>query len=356
MRNITKLIICTALTGFLTSCSNGYIDPISEMAPGEDVSAPVVKINSPAPGNTTIPYPDTVTNQKFDFSVSDDIEIGSVEILVDGIKKATYSSFLDYRNFSGKYEQDLGLGDHTFTVNATDKSGKSSTQTVSFSIDNQYIALFGEKFYVPFFAGSGFTDLLSGGNPAVVGSPTTVSNGYSGFAYKGATNSYLVYPLSGLYSNDKGISFTFWYKVDASPDRGGIITINDNDNNSDENRNQGLRLFREGNATAQRIKLNVGTGSGESWNDGAEISVAAGEWVHIAVTVSPTESKIYFNGVLKNTASYSAFDFSTSTNMVVGSGAPSFTYWNHLSDLSLLDELRVYDKALNEDEVKATMQ
>ncbi|MGE4515124.1 MAG: LamG-like jellyroll fold domain-containing protein, partial [Chryseobacterium sp.] len=147
----------------------------------------------------------------------------------------------------------------------------------------------------------------------------------------------------------------FWYKVNASPDRGGIITINDNNDNSDQNRNQGLRIFREGNASKQRIKLNLGVGTAESWNDGGEINVD-GNWVYITVTISPTQSKIYFNNVLQNTSTYTKFDFSTSSTMVVGSGAPSFSYWNHLSDLSLIDDLRVFDKVLAPTDIQNLMQ
>ncbi len=73
-----------------------------------------------------------------------------------------------------------------------------------------------------------------------------------------------------------------------------------------DDRNQGFRLFREGSPTEQRIKLNVGTGTGESWNDGGVIDVAAGEWVHVAFTISSTESKIYFNGIEMNSADLSA--------------------------------------------------
>jgi len=70
----------------------------------------------------------------------------------------------------------------------------------------------------------------------------------------------------------------------------------------------GLRLFREASASSQTIKMNVGTGGGESWNDGGNLPVD-GNWVHVGVTVSPTESKIYFNGVLQRTATYTTFDF-----------------------------------------------
>jgi len=174
------------------------------------------------------------------------------------------------------------------------------------------------------------------------------------YSFSNVANAYISYPLQGLYSTN-GISFAFWYKVNAAPDRGGIITINDNANNSDENRNQGLRIFREGNTSKQRIKLNLGTGSAESWNDGGEVNVD-GNWVYVTVTISPTQSKIYFNNVLQNTATYTKFDFSTSSTMVVGSGAPSFSYWNHLSDLSLIDDLRVFDKVLQPSDIQGLMQ
>lgn len=354
MKNIIKIFGVAALMFGMSSCEEGYIDDITPVAQGEDTSAPVITIISPAPGNLTIPFTDTKTNQKFSYSVSDDIEIQSIETLIDGSKVGTHTNFIDYRSFTEELSKELALGDHTFTVNAVDKSGKTSTKTVNFVVDNKYTALYGEKMYIPFFAGNTFTDLISGKNPIVVGTPITASGGFDGFAYQGAKDSYLNFPIDGLYSSE-GISFTFRYKVNASPDRGGIITINDNDNNADESRTKGFRLFREGNATSQTVKMNVGTGAGESWNDGGQIAVN-GNWVHIAVTISPTQSKIYFNGVLQRTSTFTSFDFSESTTLTIGSGAPSFSYWNHLSDLSLIDDLRIYDKALDEATVKATMQ
>ena len=355
MKNIIKLTLVTAAFFTLpTACTDGYIDDITQVAAGEDTAAPVITINSPTAGTATIPFTDTMTNQKFDYKVSDDIEIASVEILIDGVSAGTYTNFVDYRNHADIYSKDLGLGAHTFTVSAKDLSGKTSTKTVNFTIDNKYTALYGEKAYFPFFAGNVFTDLLSGTNPTVVGTPSTVAGGQTGSAYQGATNSYLSLPLAGLYS-ENGMSFTFWYKVNSTPDRAGIITINDDANDSNDNRTKGFRLFREGGAASQTIKMNVGTGTGESWNDGGSVAVN-GNWVHVGVTLSKTESKIYFNGVLQRTSTFSTFDFSESTTMVIGSGAPSFAYWDHKSDLSQIDELRVYDKALDEAAVKATMQ
>lgn len=216
---------------------------------------------------------------------------------------------------------------------------------------SNYKPLDGEKLYSN-FENTYYLNAVTGGPASKVGSPVLGDPKNGEHSYKGAADSYISYPLTGMYST-AGISFTFWYKVNATPDRAGIITINDNSNDSDDNRKQGLRIFREAVGAKQRIKLNVGIGSGESWNDGGDLTVD-GSWVHIAVTVSPTQSKIYFNGVLQRTSTYTTpFDFSTSSKIVVGSGAPSFAYWGHKSDLSLIDDLHVFNKELSQAEIAA---
>lgn len=211
----------------------------------------------------------------------------------------------------------------------------------------------GEKLYAD-FENKYLLNSVNGAPAQKTGNTTLGIPKKGNYSFSGAANSYISYPVKGLYSTN-GISFGFWYKVNASPDRSGIITINDNEINTDDNRTGGLRIFREGGTAKQRIKLNLGTGTADSWNDGAELDVN-GNWVYITVTISPTQSKIYFDGVLKNTASYTSFDFSKSSTMVVGSGAPSFSYWGHNSDVSLMDDLRVFDKVLTVTEIQSLMQ
>ncbi len=356
MKNIIKISFAAFSLLVLSSCSEGYIDDISQVAAGEDKAAPTISILSPNIVKTLIPPKDNTTDAVVEYTVSDDIEIAQIDVFLDGNKISSHNNFLDYRNYKESITKNLGLGDHTLKIDAKDISGKTSSKSFTFNITNIYTPLYdGEKAYFAFFTGnSRFTEYLSVKDATVVGNPTTISAGKSGAAYQGATGAYLTFPLAGMYSS-QGISFTFWYKVNATPNRSGIIVINDDDNNTNDNRTAGLRLFREGTATSQTVKLNIGTGGGESWNDGGNLA-ANGNWVHVAVTVSPTESKIYFNGVLQKTATYTSFDFSTSSTITIGSGAPSFTYWDHFSDLSQIDELRIFNKALDEDAVKATMQ
>ena len=360
MKNTLKFIfIGIVLALSFTACEDDYIDEISKVAPGTDAAPPTVEIVSPS---ADIQYPATADAANFDFkfNVTDDIEISKVDISLDGTLLKSYTSFVDYRGLPGLFTYpNLGLGNHTFTVVATDLSGKTTTKSFAFSITKYNKVLASETLYVPFNPGGDYKDLINFVSPAVNGVPgtTVATGGHKGAAYQGVSDAYLAFPLAGLYSPN-GISFSFWYKVNASPDRSGLITINDNANNSDDNRTGGMRLFREGSATSQTLKINVGTGSGgESWNDGGALSAPSAPWVNIAVTISATESKIYFDGVLQRTSTYTTgFNFSESTTVTLGSGAPSFTYWDHKSDLSLYDEFRVFNAVLTPAEIQTLMQ
>lgn len=239
---------------------------------------------------------------------------------------------------------------HTVTVTATDSDNNEATVTADFLKEDipPYSPRFGEMFYMPF--DGNFIDLISNTAAAEVGTPGFAGSSYSGTdSYIAGTDNYLSFPLSELTLGNE-FSGAFWYKVSGSPDRSGILTIGTPD--IAENRNQGLRLFREGNGTEQRIKLNVGTGSGESWNDGGIINVAANQWVHVAFTVSQSQSKIYLNGMQVNTGNLSAsIDWSGCENLVIGAGGPTFSYWNHLSDTSAMDELMLFDTALTQADI-----
>ena len=355
MKNIIKLTFAAvAMLALTTACSDGYIDDITQVAAGEDKTAPSVDILSPS-GNIFIPSTAAGANLNFQFKVSDDIEIANVELFLDGAKLATYDKFIDYRNLNSSYSyNNLGLGDHTFMVNAKDLTGKTSTKSFTFNIDKYNKLIDSETLYMPFSSGNVYTDLISTNNPTVVGAPSTVSGGHSGTAYKGATDAYLTFPIASLFGT-KELSTAFWYKVDPSQERAGILVVGDPDEtNNDNGRKKGFRLFREGGS--KTVKLNVGLGTGESYNDGFNLGTETG-WVHIAVTISETESKIYLNGVLQRTSTLSSpISFTNCKDVAIGSGGPTFSYWDHKSDTSMIDELRFFNKALSQSEIQAIMQ
>lgn len=338
-----KYLSILAFLFIMTGCEREGIDPITAVDPGEDLENPEITINTPVEG-AVIKEPSELSSVDINIKVEDDIELKEIVVQVNGQVVATFTDFTDYRialksfNVGG-----LTFGDHTVTVTATDIEGNTSTQTRNFSKEPPYSPKFeNEIFYMP-FDGS-FMELISLTNPEQIGSPGFSEDSFEGStSYEGASDSYLQISLPEL-----GNEFTvaFWYKVNDDPNRAGILTATD-----DADLNQGFRLFREQSAGGQRIKLNVGTGMGSSWNDGAVLDVTEDEWVHIAFTVTPSGTSIYFNGEQVNSGTMSGSINWTGVNtLTIGTGL-NFNGWGHNSDRSLIDELRLFDVALTEDEM-----
>ncbi|MCB0586642.1 MAG: LamG domain-containing protein, partial [Phaeodactylibacter sp.] len=213
----------------------------------------------------------------------------------------------------------------------------------------------GETFYLGFDNGE-FQEMVSGQMMTVVGSPGFAGEGkVGGNAYAGATDSYLTFPLDGLAGNE--FSAAFWMKINAMPDRAGILVVGppDPDNPGAENvRTSGFRFFRENAGGLQRFKLNAGNGTADSWFDGgtnADVEPDTGEWDHFAFTISGSECVVYINGEVAAQGAFDGIDWTDCDMISIMSGAPHFTGWSHFSDLSYMDELRLFNKALTQEEV-----
>lgn len=349
------ILIGIVISLSFTACKRDYIDPISKVEAGTDASAPTVEIVSPS---SDIQYPATTDAANFDFKfkVQDDIELSKIDISLDGTLLKSYTSFIDYRGLSGSHTYPaLGVGAHTFQVVATDLSGKSTTKSFAFNISKYNKVLPSETLYVPFNPGGDYKDLINFVSPTITGSPNTTgaTGGHNGAAYQGAADAYLSFPIAGLYGANNEMSFSFWYKLNNAPDRSGLVVVgNDGDNDT---RNQGFRLFREN--ASQDMTINVGTGSSDNWIGAGSQAAGIGVWKFITVTISSTSTKIYVDGVEKASGTYtSQMDLAGSTKLVLGSGGPTFAYWDHKSDLSLYDEFRVFNTVLTPAEIQQLMQ
>src|SRR5690606_8033917 len=215
--------------------------------------------------------PQTLAPVTISFEASDDIELGSVTVSIDGNQVASFNEFKDYRRFVHQFvHENIATGPHVLQITATDLEGKSTTQSVNFEKVPPYVPMYqGEIFYMPF--NGDFTEMISFEEATVVGNPGfTTQNIKGGNAYSGANESYLTFPGEELQNAE--FSAVFWMNVNAAPDRAGILVMSPEDaaNPTAQNvRTSGFRFFREGSATNQTFKLNVGTGDDEVWFDGA---------------------------------------------------------------------------------------
>ncbi|HEX6224007.1 MAG TPA: LamG-like jellyroll fold domain-containing protein [Chryseolinea sp.] len=343
---------------FGVACNEG-IDDISYVAPGPDETAPTITVSYPIEG-TKVQVKEDVAPIDIQFEATDDIEIKDIAVSLDGTVVATLTDFKDYRRALQTYTyESLTNGDHALTVVVTDLSGKSSSASVNFEKVPPYQPVFeGETLYMPF--DGDYMDLVRIANASKVGSPGFNDAGKVGKSYAGAADGYLTLPTTGITTNE--FSAAFWYNLNSAPDRSGILTIGPPDPNlpaTPNNRKSGFRFFREGSATNQTFKLNVGDGAADSWFDGgaaASLNPATTDWVHLAFTISDSQVVVYINGTVVSQGSFAGVDWTGCDILSIASGAPRFTEWGHLSDQSLFDELRMFNKALTKDEIVAIME
>lgn len=354
MKIFKQIIIGITFVFMAVACNEG-IDPISKVDPGDDLAAPVVKIRYPAEG-TEIKIPALIASVDIEFEVTDDIELQSVKVNLDGIELKNYTEFTDYRRLVDEFSYDnVTDGNHTLSVIATDMEGKSTTGSVNFAKVLPYVPLYADELlYLPF--DGDFMDLISFELATEVGTPGFDSKGVINQSYAGATDSYLTFSTDNLQTDE--FSAVFWLKINAVPDRAGILVMGPPDEvnpDAQNNRTSGFRFFRENASGMQRFKLNAGNGAADTWFDGgaaADVDPGTGQWVHFAFTISTTECIVYVNGEVVSQGAFDGIDWTGCDVLSIMSGAPRFTGWSHLSDLSLMDELRLFGRALTQSEIQ----
>jgi hypothetical protein len=359
MKIVKYILVGLFAIVFATACNEG-IDPISQVDPGPDASAPAIIIKYPAEG-TKIQVPELITSINIQIEATDDIELKSVALLIDNVQIASFTEFKDYRRLVKEYLFDkVTNGPHTLTVRATDIEGKVTNTSVNFEKKPPYVPIYpGEIFYMPFdgdyMEKINFVNATKVGNPGFAGQALKGTN-----AYAGATDGYLTFPTTTLKNPE--FSASFWLKINAVPDRAGILVMGPPDlaaPTAPNNRKNGFRFFRENAAGKQRFKLNVGNGTADSWFDGgaaADVDPAKAGWTHFAFTISPTNCVVYINGKVASQGVFTGVNWTDCDVLSIMSGAPRFSGWNHLSDLSYMDELRLFNKALTATDIQNIIQ
>ncbi len=359
MKIYKNILAGTIAVIFAVACDDGYIDDITAVSPGPDLSAPAITMKFPAEG-TQIKVGELVTNIGIDFEVTDDIELKTITVSVDADEVGTLTEFVDYRKLIVEDLMYEGLenGQHTLTITATDIDNKTTTSTATFEKAPPYLPRYpGEVFYMSFDTQVGFKELVTFSDPTIVGTPAFAGQGaVGGNAYKGADNAYLTFPTTGLQNDE--FSAIFWMKVNNSPDRAGVLVMGPPDPANfpiANNRKAGFRFFREAADGKQRFKLNVGDGAADHWFDGgaaADVVPNTDEWVNFAFTISGTEVVVYIDGEVVSQGVFPGVNWAECDILSIMSGDPRFTEWGHHSDKSFMDELRIFDQALTQEEVQ----
>lgn len=374
MKIFKLFLIGILLTAF--GCEEGYIDDISAVDPGPDESAPEVTISNPT-DDVFIPFTENSADVSFKFKASDDIELQSVSIALDGTELASFSDFVDYRNANNSFTyEDLPVGEYVFEVIAVDLSGKTTTESITFEVTNEYVPKDGEIFYMAFEGGI-YLDLVSEQSATTGGAPG-FADGIKGEALSldVANQSYILFPGDTVASVES-FTLSFWVNaefVDEGGDGGidgvlGLVNLS-NINNFWGN----IDFFVENGSNptdGADMRIHITNGASETWITSVNaVPDFFGGWTNHALTYDATSSefKYYINGELKATTAAAwdgAMAFENSGPMVFGTVQfqtnPSLTSATGSQPWASfltgeIDEVRIFNKALSAEEIQAIVE
>lgn len=105
--------------------------------------------------------------------------------------------------------------------------------------------------------------------------------------------------------------------------------------------------------------VNAGSYSPDIWTwfgTGSVRQISAGEWYHIAATYDRTAFKIYINGILENSVNIQYSPYQNNQQLVIGracDGDPCMFRPSAPSFNGIIDEVRIYNRALSASEIQA---
>jgi hypothetical protein len=106
--------------------------------------------------------------------------------------------------------------------------------------------------------------------------------------------------------------------------------------------------------TTGKLEFMHQTGTGTTYSQYTSTgSIAAGTWTHVAVTlIKGNHIRFYINGTLDSYFSQSgAFGILNSEPVRIGTRKDNYTYFN-----GAMDDVRIYNRAMNDEEIKALAQ
>jgi len=356
---------------FFIACQDKYIDDISAVDPGPDEAPPSVAIDFPL-SSTQIRVLEDVASVDIRFQVTDDIEVETIVLNIDGTDVATFNEFIDFRNVSEEYTYDeLTNGSHTITITATDADGKTGTASVDFEKTEPYEPMDGEVLYIPF--DGEVVDLITLESGSTTNSGISYVDGVtsSAISFDASLSAYALFSPSDEVKNVESFTISYWMHPDFvdTDDSGTIDGVLGMVNLSNTGRFWGnIDLFIENGSSPDNARMrlhftntDITGATQETWIADADVEGLTNifnTWSHQVITfdADASEFNYYVNGVLIKTAtsswsgevsfensgpmSFGCVQFMTTPSLTEATGAQGWA--SYLT--GELDELRIFDK------------
>jgi len=298
-----------------------------------DTTAPVVSMTAPAAG----PVSGSVTVSA---DASDNIGVAGVQFLLDGVALGAEDTTSPYSitwNSAASTN-----GSHTLSARARDAAGNTTTSatvtvTVSGGLTSGLVAAYG------FNEGSGTTVADSSGsnNNGTTTATTWSTTGKFGAALSfNGTSSWVTVPDANSLDLTTGMTLEAWVNPTALGTAWRTVIMKE--------ATGGLAYSLYGNSDTTRPSAHVFVASEQDTRGTA--ALALNTWTHLAMTYNGTTLRIFVNGVEASNKAISGSARVTTGALRIGGNSVWGEYFS-----GLIDEVRIYNRALSATEIQTDM-
>jgi hypothetical protein len=233
-------------------------------------------------------------------------------------------------------------GVHTLSAVATDLAGNTSEASVSVTVANLPPAPPGLVAAYGFneAAGAVVTDASGQGNSGTISGATRTAAGKFGGALSfGGTSAWVTVNDAASLDLTTGMTIEAWVRPSVLTGWRSVVTKEAPDGLA-------YALYSGNSALRPAGYVHIANDIGVS----GTTSMVANVWTHLAVTYDGTTLRLFVNGVLRNTQSAPGAAITTAGALRIGGNSVWGEYFK-----GLIDEVRIYNRALTVTEIQADM-
>lgn len=300
-----------------------------------DTTSPAVAITAPAAGATVS------GSVSVSAGASDDVAVAGVRFQVDGTDVSVEDTSAPF----GVAWDSTGVpnGAHVLRAIARDAAGNTSTSaTVSVTVDNKPVDTSGlvAAFGFEETSGTTVTDSSTAGNAGTIaGASRTTAGRFGGALSFNGSSARVSVPDAASLDLDTAMTLEAWVKPTASS--GWQTALLKEGTNS-------LAYALYANSDTNRPSAHVHVTAEQDTRGTAQL--ATGTWTHVAATWNGTTLTLYINGSVASSKAVGGTLLNSTGPLSIGGNNVWGEWFN-----GLLDEVRVYRRALSAAEVAADM-
>ena len=311
-------------------------------APSNEASAMVISDTIPPSVSITAPADQSTQSGTITITAaaSDNVAVVGVQFQIDGVALGSEDTTAPYSiNWS---TGTVVNGAHTVTAIARDAAGNRAQASIGVTVSNTIQQPSGLVAAYAFDEniGTTVTDSSGLGNSGTV-SNTTWTTGHSGSALKfNGTSSWVTIAPAASLNLSTGMTLEAWVNPSTGSGWRSVIL---------KERSGGLSYALYSSNGASRPGGWTDNGGNDYFVLG-NAAVALNTWTHLAVTYDGTSLRFYTNGVLVNTEAGIPTILQGSGSLRVGGDSIWGEYFR-----GVIDDVRVYNRALSVDEIQRDM-